>query len=141
MLPLSKSPKPELKPVPDPEVSDRPRRRKFTAKYKLAVLRELDACTEPGQVGAVLRREGLYSSHVTSWRRAREAGELQGLAPKKHGRPRKPRNRLQPENDQLRRENARLHEELRKANIIIDVQKKLSTILGISLPETDGSDG
>jgi len=138
---LSKSPKPELKPVPDPEVSDRPRRRKFTAKYKLAVLRELDACTEPGQVGAVLRREGLYSSHVTSWRRAREAGELQGLAPKKHGRPRKPRNRLQPENDQLRRENARLHEELRKANIIIDVQKKLSTILGISLPETDGSDG
>jgi len=138
---LSKSPKPELKPVPDPEVSDRPRRRKFTAKYKLAVLRELDACTEPGQVGAVLRREGLYSSHVTNWRRAREAGELQGLAPKKHGRPRKPRNPLQPENDQLRRENARLQEELRKANVIIDVQKKLSTILGISLPETDGSVG
>lgn len=141
MLPLSKTPKPELKPVPDPEVSDRPRRRKFTAQYKLAVLRELDACTEPGQIGAVLRREGLYSSHVTNWRRAREAGELQGLAPKKHGRPRKPRNPLQPENDRLRRENDRLQEELRKANVIIDVQKKLSTLLGISLPESDGNDG
>ncbi len=141
MLPVSKSPKPALKPVPDPEVSDRPRRRKFTAKYKLAVLRELDACTEPGQIGAVLRREGLYSSHVTTWRRAREAGELQGLAPKKHGRPRKPRNHLAPEVERLERENVRLREELRKASVIIDVQKKLSTILGISLPETDGSDG
>ena len=140
MLPMSNSPKPELKPVPDPEVSDRPRRRKFTAKYKLAVLRELDGCTEPGQVGAVLRREGLYSSHIANWRRAREAGELHGLAPKKLGRPRKPRNLLQPENERLWRENARLQEELRKASVIIDVQKKLSTILGISLPETDGSD-
>lgn len=141
MLPLSKSPKPELKPVPDPEVSDRPRRRKFTAKYKLAVLRELDACTEPGQAGAVLRREGLYTSHVTNWRRAREAGELQGLSPKKQGRPRTPRNPLASEVQRLERENARLQEELRKASVIIDVQKKLSTILGISLPETDGSDG
>lgn len=140
MLPLSKSPKPELKPVPDPEVSDRPRRRTFTANYKLAVLRELDACTEPGQIGALLRREGLYSSHISKWRRAREAGELQGLAPKKQGRPPKPRNPLQPENERLRRENARLQEELRKANVIIDVQKKLSTILGLSLPEMNGSD-
>ncbi len=107
MLPVSKSPKPELKSVPDPEVSDRPRRRKFTAKYKLAVLRELDACTEP----------------------------------KKHGRPRKPRNPLAPEVQRLERENARLQEELRKANVIIDVQERLSTIRGISLPETDGSDG
>lgn len=136
---MSNSPKPELKPVPDPEVSDRPRRRKFTAKYKLAVLRELDGCTEPGQVGAVLRREGLYSSHITTWRRAREAGALHGLAPKKQGRPRKPSNPLQPENERLRRENARLQQELRKASVIIDVQKKLSTILGLSLPETDGS--
>jgi transposase-like protein len=129
---------PELKPVPDPEVSDRPRRRKFTAKYKLAVLRELDTCTEPGQVGAVLRREGLYSSHVTSWRRAREAGELQGLASRTLGRPAQPLNRLQPENDRLRRENDRLREELRKASVIIDVQKKLSTILGISLSASGG---
>ena len=141
MFPLSKSPKPELQPVPDPEVSDRLRRRKFTAKYKLAVLRELDACSEPGQIGAVLRREGLYSSHATSWRRAREAGELQGLASKKRGRPHTPRNRLALEVERLERENVRLREELRKASVIIDVQKKLSTILGISLPETDGSDG
>ena len=137
---MSRSKKPDLKAVPDPEVSARPRRRKFSAKYKLAILRELDACTENGQVGAVLRREGLYSSHITKWRRAREAGELQGLAPRKRGRPPKPHNPLQPEVERLARENAKLQEELRKARVIIDVQKKLSTILGISLPESDRSD-
>ena len=142
MSTLSKPPstKPKLKPVPDPEVSDRPRRRQFTAQYKLAILRELDACVEPGQTGAVLRREGLYSSHISNWRRARRAGELQALSPKKLGRPRVPRNPLQPEVERLARENNRLQEELRKARLIIDVQKKLSTILGIPLPESDGSD-
>ena len=137
---MSDPQKPKLKAVPDPEMSDRPRRRKFSAKYKLAILRELDSCTEPGQIGAILRREGLYSSHVSKWRQSREAGELQGLTPKKRGRPPKPHNPLQPEVQRLARENAKLQEELRKARIIIDVQKKLSTILGIPLPETDGSD-
>lgn len=126
---MSKSQK-HLQPVPDPEVSDRPKRRTFTASYKLAILRELDSCSASGAIGAVLRREGLYSSHITKWRRMREAGELQGLAPKKLGRPRKARNPLQAENERLARQNERLMEELRKANIIIDVQKKLSALLG-----------
>ena len=137
---MSKSPKkPALAPVPDPEVSERPQRRRFTATYKLAILRELDACKKPGETGAVLRREGLYSSHISDWRRARRAGELRGLAARKSGRPAKPRNPLQPENERLARENERLREELRKAAVIIDVQKKLSTLLGVSQPENDES--
>lgn len=135
---MSKSTRAELKPVPNPEVSDRPKRRRFTAEYKLGVLRELDACTEPGQKGAILRREGLYSSHATAWRRARELGELQGLRAKKTGRPPKKRNLLQSEVDRLARENARLQEELRKARLIIDVQKKVASMLGSS--ESTGSD-
>ena len=129
---MSESQKPELKAVPDPEVRDRPRRRTFTAKYKLKILSELDACSEPGEVGAVLRREGLYSSHISNWREKRAAGELQGLAPRKRG-PRS-RNPLVAENARLVRETARLQEELRKARLIIDVQKKLSEILNIPLP-------
>ena len=129
---MSESQKPELKAVPDPEVRDRPRRRTFTAKYKLKILSELDACSEPGEVGAILRREGLYSSHISNWREKRAAGELQGLAPRKRG-PRS-RNPLVAENARLERETARLQEELRKARLIIDVQKKLSEILNIPLP-------
>ena len=129
---MSESQKPELKAVPDPEVRDRPRRRTFTAKYKLKILSELDACSEPGDVGAVLRREGLYSSHISNWREKRAAGELQGLTPRKRG-PRC-RNPLVAENARLERETARLQEELRKARLIIDVQKKLSEILNIPLP-------
>lgn len=137
---MSQKKKPELKAVPDPEVSDRPRRRTFTAKYKLKVLRELDACTEPGEQGAVLRREGLYSSHISKWREKRAAGELQGLKPRKRGRPAKARNPLEPELDRLARENARLREELRKAGLIIEVQKKLSEMLGSPAAQTNGSD-
>ncbi len=129
---MSESQKPELKAAPDPEVRDRPRRRTFTAKYKLKILSELDACSEPGESGAVLRREGLYSSHISEWRKKRAAGELQGLAPRKRG----PRSRdpLVAENARLERETARLQEELRKARLIIDVQKKLTEILNIPLP-------
>ena len=136
---MSKSTRADLRPVPDPEVSDRPKRRKFTAEYKLRILRELDACTEPGQKGAILRREGLYSSHVSDWRCARELGELQGLRAKKTGRPRKKRNPLQSEFDRLERENARLQEELRKARIIIDVQKKVAAMLDEPNDEPPGS--
>ena len=123
MTTMSEKKKPELKAVPDPEVSDRPKRRTFTAKYKLEVLRELDGCSEPGELGAVLRREGLYSSHISNWRAKRAAGELQGLKPRQRGRPAKPRNPLEPELDRLARENLRLREELRKAGLIIEVQK------------------
>jgi len=126
---MSKSTKPVLKPVPDPEVSDRPKRRTFTAAYKLAILREVDACTELGEIGAILRREGLYSSRISDWRRKRTAGELQSLAPRRQGRSRRQRNPLQQENERLRRESERLQEELRKARIIIEVQKKVAELL------------
>jgi transposase len=135
---MSEKTKPDLQSVPDPEVSDRPKRRTFTAKYKLEVLRELDGCNEAGHVGAVLRREGLYSSHISKWREKRESGELQGLKPKQRGRPAKPRNSLAPELERLARENARLREELRKAGLIIEVQKKLSEMLGPPVPEKNG---
>ena len=98
-------------------------------------------CSESGQIGAVLRREGLYSSHISLWRKSRAAGELQALSPKKTGRPRKQRNPLEPENAKLRRHNARLQEELRKARIIIDVQKKVAEMLGDPIPDTSEWEG
>ncbi len=126
--------------VPDPEVSSTPRRRRFTAKYKLEILRELDACTQPGQAGAILRREGLYSSHISEWRKKRAAGELQALTPKKTGRPRKSIDEATAkELAALRREKARLEGELRKARTIIEVQKKLSEALA-NLGTTDSSE-
>ncbi len=97
------------------------------------VLAEADACSESGQVGALLRREGLYSSHLSNWRRQREAGALFGLTPKRRGRKAKPKNPLAEENQRLQRENRRIAEKLRQAETIIDVQKKVSEILGIPL--------
>ena len=120
---------PELLRPPDPEVLDRPRRRTFTAEYKLRIIREADSCRGPGEIGALLRREGLYSSHLSDWRRKRESGELQALTPRKTGRKRKARNPLADENARLEREKRKLQEQLRKANLIIEVQKKLSEIL------------
>jgi len=121
--------------VPDPEVPERPRRRRFTAEYKLAIVKEADAATEPGQVGALLRREGLYSSHLVDWRRQRDAGALDALS-KTRGRPRPdPRER---EIAVLRRDNARLRRRLDTAEKIIEVQGKVSELLGISLdPASD----
>ena len=130
---------PEVVAVPDPEVNDKPKRRRFKASYKLAILRELDACPRGGK-GAILRREGLYSSQVTQWRKDREDGVLNALAPKKRGRPRKPKNPLQDEHSALQRENARLKRELRKAHTIIDVQKKLSVLLCIDMPATENDE-
>jgi transposase-like protein len=131
---------PKLLPVPDPEVRDRPRRRTFTAAYKLDILREADACNEPGEIGTLLRREGLYSSHLSEWRRKREVGELQALESKKRGRKPKRRDPLAADVARLERDKARLEEELRKARIIIDVQKKLSEMLGLPAAEDSGSD-
>jgi len=127
----SNSDAPKLPPVPNPEVTDRPQRRSFSAAYKLRVVREADACTEPGQVGALLRREGLYHSHLAKWRSKRAAGELQALAPQKRGRKPVAKNALADKVARLQREKAALEEELRKAHLIIDVQKKLSEILGL----------
>ena len=121
-------------PLPDPEVPEKKARRKFTAKYKLKILQEADVCSEPGQVGALLRREGLYSSNLTTWRRQRDEGLLDALSPKKRGRKQKEKNPLTSKVAALEKENERLRKKLKKAEIIIDVQKKISEILGIAQP-------
>ena len=116
--------------MPDPEVPERPRRRRFTAAYKLAILREVDAAAEPGQVGAILRRERLYSSHLVDWRRARDRGALEALA-RPLGRP-KP-HPLAREVERLTRQNSRLERRLATAERIIEIQGKVSELLGIPL--------
>ena len=111
-------------PRPDPEVVATAKRRSFTADYKQRILAEADAASaQPGAIGALLRREGLYSSHLVTWRRERQAGILKGLRPQRRG-PKSKRSTMEEENQKLRRENRRLTEELRKAEIVIDVQKK-----------------
>ena len=122
-------------PIPDPEVSEKPKRRQFTAEYKRSIVAQAEACRDAGAIGALLRREGLYSSHLTTWRRQKEQGELDALAPKKRGR-KSTANPLAEENHRLRKENAHLSRRLEQAELIIDVQKKVSALLGISLPET-----
>jgi transposase len=118
--------------VPDPEVPEKKARRKFTAKYKLQILQEADACSEPGQMGVLLRREGLFSSNLATWRKQRDEGLLNALSPKKRGRKEKEKNPLSQKVAELERENERLRKKLKKAEIIIEVQKKISEILGIS---------
>ena len=121
----------------DPEVSERPVRRRFSAEYKLQILRQADACTEPGQLGELLRREGLYASHLSTWRAQRERGTLDALTPKKRGRKPRDNDPLIEENRRLERVNKRLIERLRQAEVIIDVQKKVAEILGIPLPSPE----
>ena len=130
------------KPMPDPAVLEKPVRRQFAVEYKIRILREADRCTEPGQLGALLRREGLYSSRLSAWRQQRERGMLAGLAPKQRGPQPNPDAPLIAENQRLTRENQRLATKLRQAEAIIDVQKKLSEVLGIVLPpsENNGSE-
>ncbi len=125
-------------PPPDPEVSERAARRRFTAEYKLRVLRQAEACAGTGELGALLRREGLYSSHLTTWRRQREQGSLAALSPKKRGRPAVPPSPLARRVAELERENAGLSRRLQQAETIIAVQKKLSEALGIPLTSGDG---
>ena len=131
------TPAPPAPTRPETEVVPGAKRRTFTAEYKLAVLAEADAAAaRPGGIGALLRREGLYSSHLVSWRRERQAGILKGLAPHKRG-PRSKRSPQDEEMQKLRRENQRLTEELRKAAIVMDVPKKVGALLGWPLPKTD----
>ncbi len=126
---------------PDPEVPEKRPRRKFTAKYKLRVLQEAENCTAPGEVGAMLRREGLYSSNLTAWRKQKEQGILQGVTPKKRGRKTKEKNPLAQRVAELERANRKLQSRLKKAEIIIDVQKKISQILQTDDPdESEGSE-
>lgn len=123
-------------PHPNPEVVARAKRRRFTAAYKQSILEQADQATESGDIGAILRREGLFSSHLTTWRREREAGVLQALTPRKRG-PKSKRNPLADENQKLQRDNQRLTEQLRKAEIIIDVQKKVAALLGHPILDPD----
>ena len=117
-----------------PEVVVKAERRRFTAEYKLRVLEEADTCRQPGEVGALLRREGLYSSHLTTWRQQRDRGALQGLTPAKRGRKSDPQAA---EIARLKRENEQLRAKLERAELIIDVQKKVSQMLGWSATESD----
>jgi transposase-like protein len=109
--------------VPDPEVVAKPTRRRFTAEYKLRILREVDGQRETGGVGAVLRREGLYSTHLTTWRRERERGALESLRRRRRGRPADPSQRWRQQVAALQAERDRLQERLRQAEVIIDAQK------------------
>ena len=121
------------RPTPDPEVVAKPKRRKFTAEYRLRILEEAESCTQPGEVGRLLRREGLYSSHLTEWRRARREGSLQGLTPSKRGRKLAERNPLSAKVHELEAKVARLEKELHTAHTILDVQGKVAGLLGFSL--------
>ncbi len=126
--------------IADPEVPEKARRRQFSAAYKLRVLKEADACDQPGQRGELLRREGLYSSHLAVWRRQREAGSLQSLSPRRRGRRPRVTNPLAKRVTDLERENSGLRARLRQAELIIDVQKKVSQILGVALEPSEGAE-
>ena len=119
--------------APDPEVVAKPTRRQFSAEYRLRILEEAERCTRPGEVGRMLRREGLYSSHLTAWRKARRNGSLQGLRPKKRGAKPGESNPLSPKVRQLEAKVARLEKELATAHTILDVQSKISGLLGLNL--------
>ena len=132
---------PDVEPVVvgrEVEVVANAQRRRFPAQYKLRILREAEKCTRPGELGALLRREGLYSSHLTAWRAARERGELQGLSAKKRGPKPRPPDARDKRIVELEREVKRLRARAERAEALVEVQKKLSEILGIELPTTNG---
>src|SRR5271168_2038973 len=120
------------------ELSDRPRRRTFTAKDKLRILADIDRAAETREIGAILRREGLYSSTLSEWRRQRDAGAFSALVPGKRGPKTAERNPLSAEIAALQRNNARLTQRLARAEAVIDIQKKVAALLGIPLASIDG---
>ena len=122
---------------PIPEVPAKVQRRRFSAEYRLRILKQADACKKPGEVGALLRREGVYSSLLTNWRRQREQGALQDLRARRRGP--KPRS-IDPRVTQLEAENRRLHRKLQRAETIITLQKKVAEILGIPLKPLDNDE-
>jgi len=124
-----------IRTVPDPEVRERAVRRRFTAEYKLRILKEAASCKEQGQLGSLLRREGLYSSNLITWRRQMEKGTLEALSPRKRGPKAKRPDPSARRNAELERENQKLKKKLRQAETIIDVQKEISEILQIPLTE------
>lgn len=129
---------PFLASSPDPEVPAKAQRRRFSAEDKKRILEEVDRAREYGGIGAVLRREGIYSSTLHGWRKERDAAVHQAFSQKRGPQPR--RNPLTSENEKLRRQNQRLQEELERAHIIIDVQKKVAKLLGhpiAEIPDTE----
>lgn len=121
---------------PDPEVVAVARRRQFSSSDKRRILAAADACTQPGEIGALLRREGIYSSHLSTWRRQRAAAERAALEPQKRGRKLDPALAEARRVDTLTRENERLRRQLAQAELIIDVQKKVATLLDLSMAHT-----
>ena len=137
---FSRNPTPALanpQGILDPEVSAKAIRRKYPGDYKLRILREAEACTQPGQLGALLRREGLYSSNLTTWRRQKEQGMLEALSPRKRGRKSLKGNPLALKVIQLERENQKLRQKLHQAETIIEVQKKISEILHLPVQKEE----
>ena len=123
-------------PRPNPEVAARATRRRFSARYKLRILEQADGC-ESGEVGALLRREGLYWSNLQAWRQQREHGTLQALTPRKRGRKSKPVNPLDRQLKRVQAENRKLKRKLEKFEAMLDLQKKVSHPLGISLASSE----
>jgi len=124
--------------IPEVEVLEKAARRRFSAEYKRKVIKEADACVRPGELGALLRREGLYSSHLSTWRAARERGEIAGLAPKKRGPAPKEKNPLAIKVAVLERESRRWQARAERAEALVELQKKVSEILGMPFPEPVG---
>ncbi len=120
------------------EVLAKASRRRFSAEYKLKILREAEACTEPGAIGALLRREGLYSSNLTTWREQRERGELAGLTPKKRGPAPQPKNPLAAQVAALERAVSRERARADRAEALVELQKKVAELLGTPLAQTGG---
>ena len=121
----------------NPEVLERPKRRTYTVEYKSRILREADAAAESGEIGALLRREGLYSTTLQTWRRQREKGEIAGLSPKKRGPKSAKENPLANRVRELEAKNRRLQKSLKHAELILDIQKKISEITGIPLKDVE----
>ena len=119
---------------PETEVKPKATRRRFSAEYKRRILREAAACTKPGELGALLRREGLYSSHLSNWKAQAERGELAGLKPKKRGPKTPERNPLEKRVRELERENAKLRKRVHRAEGLVEVQKKVAELFGETLP-------
>jgi len=128
---------PALAATQETEVVAMPKRRRFSAEEKLRILKEADVCTKPGEQGALLRREGLYSSHLTEWRRARERGELDALAPRKRGRKPAAVNPLERKVTELSRALEKAEARAKRAEALVELQKKISELLGIPLPKED----
>ena len=120
---------------PDPEVLAKPKRRRFTAEYRLRILEEVERCTGAGEVGQLLRREGLYSSHLANWRKARRDGALRGLRSQKRGAQAEARSPLEQTVRELEAKVARLEKDLHKAHTILDVQEKVAGLLGFDLKD------